>query len=218
MKKILISLLTLLAVGQWSTALAENTDISTLDNVIYIAPFSAEAGTRIAISIRMRNSAAIRGFQFDLYLPKGMTVVKSSKGRIQGSLTESRLPEEDEHDLTFSEQQDGAIRFLCSSQYDETFTGSDGEIATLQVEVSPDMADGEYPIQLKDMKLTETDISKFYEHALIESTVTISTATGIKSNNRETTTNSHYYNLNGQRIERPKKGLYIQNSRKVVVK
>lgn len=149
-----------------------NTDLSTFDNVMYISPFTASANSQISLSIKMKNTAEIRGFQFDLYLPEGMTVVKSVNGRIQGSLSAGRLPDEDEHELTFSEQANGAIRFLCSSQYDETFTGNDGEIATLKVNVG-DLENGDYSILLKDMKLTETDISNYYETELIETTVTI---------------------------------------------
>jgi len=153
-----------------------NTDISGNDNVIYIEPFAVAPGTQTAISVKMKNTAAIRGFQFDLYLPEGMTAVKSAKGRIQGALNASRLPEDDEHDLTFSEQQDGAIRFLCSSQYDETFTGNDGEIATLQVAVAENMTANDYPIVLRNIKLTETDISKFYTTEELETTVTVNSA------------------------------------------
>ena len=156
---------------------AANTDISGIDNVIYISPFSVAQGTQVNLSFKMKNTASIRGFQFDLYLPDGMTVVKSSKGRIQGSLTEARLPDEDEHSLTFSEQADGAIRFLCSSQYNETFTGNDGEIATLTVNIADNMADGDYAVEMKNMKLTETDISKYYETPYVKSTLTVSSYT-----------------------------------------
>ena len=173
MKKVLLLLVILLCSGYCNWVHAENTDVSTIENVVYITPFTASAGTEISLSINMKNTAAIRGFQFDLYLPNGMTAVKSSKGRIQGTLSEGRLPDEDEHDLTFSEQPDGAIRFLCSSQYDETFTGTDGEIATLAVKVDAGMAAGDYPILLKDITLTETDITVFYATDIVESTVTI---------------------------------------------
>ncbi len=173
MKKVLLLLVILLCSGYCNWVHAENTDVSTIENVVYITPFTASAGTEISLSINMKNTAAIRGFQFDLYLPNGMTAVKSSKGRIQGTLSEGRLPDEDEHDLTFSEQPDGAIRFLCSSQYDETFTGTDGEIATLAVKVDASMATGDYPILLKDITLTETDITVFYATEIVESTVTI---------------------------------------------
>lgn len=172
MKKFIIPFL-MLCLGHVSIMIAANTDVSSINNVIYISPFSVSKGTQTTLSIKMKNTAAIRGFQFDLYLPDGVTVVKSAKGRIQGSLTESRLPDEDEHELTFSEQNDGAIRFLCSSQYDETFTGTDGELATLKVNIDNSIANGEYPIFLKNIKLTETDISKFYETALVETSMTV---------------------------------------------
>ena len=43
-------------------------------------------------------------------------------------------------------------------------------------------------------------------------------ATGIENVNRETITNNRYFNLNGQRVAQPTKGLYIVNGRKVVLK
>lgn len=151
----------------------DDTDVSALDNVIYLEKMEGNAGTTATMSFRMKNSAAIRGFQFDLYLPDGVTAVKNAKGRIQGALSSERLPEDDEHTLTISEQPDGAIRFLCGSQYDETFIGNDGEIATLQVSLAGDMEDGDYTVAMKDMRLSETDITKFYDIERVKSTYTI---------------------------------------------
>ena len=203
-----------------------NTDISDKDNVIYIEPFAVTPGTQTTISIRMKNTAAIRGFQFDMYLPEGITVAKSNKGKIQGSLNEDRLPDEDEHTLTFSEQPDGAIRFLCSSQYDETFTGNDGEIVILKVNVADDVTIGDYSILLKNIKLTETDISKFYTTEQIESTVTVEygEATAIISiDNGDLTmgySQGKWFTLSGQILKgKPtKSGVYINGGRKLVVK
>ena len=151
----------------------EKDDAFFVDNAVYVNDIVARAGGKLTLSLKMKNTAAIRGFQFDLYLPEGVTVAKSSKGKILGALSEGRLPDEDEHSLTFSEQADGAIRFLCSSQYDETFTGNNGEIATLQLNVAEDVAEGDYEIQLKNMTLTESDIEKHYDTALLRSKLTI---------------------------------------------
>ena len=196
-----------------------NTDLSAFDNVIYITPFAVKRGEQIDLSIKMKNTAEIRGFQFDLYLPEGMSVVKSGKGRIQGSLNSARLPEDDEHDLTFSEQADGAIRFLCSSQYEETFTGNDGEIAILKVNVASDMAHGAHHVIMKAMKLTENNISNFYTADYIETTVTVHNTTGIKSVNTNTNDN-RYYTLDGRTYEGTptKKGVYIVDGHTVIVK
>lgn len=154
-----------------------DTDISSMNNVIYLNKVEASADSQINLSIRMKNTVGIRGFQFDIYLPDGVTVVKSAKGKIIGSLSDDRLPEDDEHSLTLSEQSDGAIRFLCGSLYDETFTGNDGEIATLTVKTAENMSDGDYSIILRNMKLTETDINNYYQTDYVKSTLTIKSYT-----------------------------------------
>ena len=137
-------------------------DLSQTDNVIYVNSAEVHVGNELTLPIKMKNNVAIRGFQFDLYLPDGVTPAKNTNGRIKASLTDSRLPEDDAHTLTVSEQQDGAIRFLCGSQYNETFTGSDGEIATIKLNIAEDMEAGTYPMVLRNIKLTETNINKYY--------------------------------------------------------
>ena len=167
------------------TAKAGTTDPTAYDNVVYVEPatVSASSSTEVELDICMNNTAEIRGFQFDLYLPDGMTVVKTSKGKIAASLNEARLPEDDEHKLTVAEQADGAIRFLCASQYDETFTGATGKIITLKVNIGG-LAAGEHPMTLKAIKLSESDISKFYEVDEIVTTFTVgSGSTGTDTGN-----------------------------------
>ena len=163
----------LLCLGRVGIIHAENTDISTIDNVVYIQSLTAQPGTRVNLSICMKNSAQIRGFQFNLYLPDGVTAAKNNKGRIISELTTERLEDDDEHTLTLAEQNDGSILFLCGSQYDEVFKGTDGEIATLTVDIAADMPNGNYPIQLKAIELTETNIDNYYDTDLVESTLTI---------------------------------------------
>ena len=121
----------------------------------------------------MHPGLTIRGFQFDMYLPDGVTAKKNNKGRFQVAFNSDRLPENDEHTLTLGVQNDGAIHFLCGSQYDETFTGNNGELITMQVVVAADMAAGTYPIILKNLKLSEIDISKYYEVSAVETMLTI---------------------------------------------
>lgn len=161
-------------IGFASTVKAEDTDITAIENVIYMAPQQeVSAGETATLSICMKNNAPIRGFQFRICLPEGVTVVKNNKGRIQASLNPDRLDADDEHALSVSEQSDGSILLLCGSLYDENLIGNDGEIATMKVEVSNNVMNGSHPILLKNIKLTETDISKYYVTELIESTLNI---------------------------------------------
>ena len=222
MKKFIIPIL-LFCVNYANQAKAQDTDLSTYDNVIYVASQTVTAGEQVTLSICMNNTAAIRGFQFDLYLPTGVTLMKNNKGRYICSFNQDRLDDGDEHTLTLGEQPDGAIRFLCGSQYDEWFLDNDGEIATMKVAVSADMAAGAYPIILKNMKLTETDISKFYEAAEVQTTLTVTTTTGINAQ-WASLIGKPVYDLRGLKVAdefTPKRlpaGVYIVEGRKVVVK
>ena len=150
-----------------------NSSVSTNDNTIYVTPLFAPSGSQVKLSVRMKNTAPIRGFQFDLYLPEGVTAAKSSSGKIVASLTESRLPNEDEHELALRELPNGAIRILCGSQYNDNFTGTDGEIITLTIDIAEGTADGNYPIILRKIKLTETNISKYYVTDELESAIKV---------------------------------------------
>ena len=202
---------------------AANTDVSDIDNVIYVEPFAVTKGTQVQMSFYMKNTAAIRGFQFRLSLPDGVTVVKSSKGKLQARLTADRLPDEDAHTLSAAGQPDGSILFLCGSQYDEVFTGSEGEIATITLSIPEGMSEGVYPLLLQDVKLTESDITRFYEPAGSEALLSVSApgnTTGISAVSGEKS--ADVYDLSGRKVgtdsRQLPKGVYIINNKKVVVK
>ena len=121
----------------------------------------------------MKNSAEIRGFQFNLYLPDGVTIALNPKGKEMVSLSPERRDEYDEHTLSVRKQDDGSYLFLCGSLSEDTFLGNDGEIATVTLNIDEKVEDGDYPIILKNIKLTENDISKYYETPQVRSTLSI---------------------------------------------
>ena len=152
---------------------AETTNLTGIDNVIYIKPFSASAGEVKKLSICMKNTAEIRGFQFNLYLPEGVTIAQNAKGKQLVSLNPGRRGEFDEHTLSVGKQEDGSYLFLCGSLSDDTFLGNDGEIATVTLIIPEDISKGQYPVVIRNQKLTENDISKYYEKAYVETYIDI---------------------------------------------
>lgn len=174
MKKYLFPcLMALLALAQ--PAKGEITDISGIDNVIYISPLQLAAGGTFEISLNMKNSAAIRGYQCDLYLPNGVTVVEDDEGYPVVTLSTERTTAK-RHTVEGIIQPDGALRFLSGAQRDYTYSGNDGEVARVSVKVDASMVPGVYPVILKNIKLTETDISKTYSTAYVETTLTVTDA------------------------------------------
>ena len=207
-------------------AMFRATDLSSVDNVIYLSDLTIKdadktdyLGQEFLLTFRLKSARPIRGFQFDLYLPEGLEAVKTKKGKYTAEFVETLLPEDDEHTLSVAGQSDGAVRFLCSSLYDESFDTGDDDLFTLKVKMADDIADGSYTIQLKDVLLTETDIKKYYETPLVEAKLTIGDAVGITTQRADAlTTGGQYYNLKGQRVDKPTKGIYLRDGRKVVVK
>jgi hypothetical protein len=127
-----------------------DTDISALANAIYVEQVEGRIGGTKDISIRMKNSYPIRGFQFKLELPEGTTINdwKLSSSRLPSGATLS--------DKIATQRIDGnTISVACSLNYgDATFMGNDGEIATVNVTFSDDMEVGSYPIYLTACDVT----------------------------------------------------------------
>lgn len=154
-KKTILLATLLLACLSSNVAMAEDTDLSTLDNAIYIENLEAGIGKQVNLSIRMKNSSQIRGFQCDLYLPEGMSFALDGSNnpiaRISGGRTTTEY-----HSLTKSIQSDGALRLLCNASEVHYFSGNDGEVVQVTVEVSATMAAGDYPLSLKNIKMGAT--------------------------------------------------------------
>ena len=197
------------------------TDESDAENVIYVENVSGSKNSQVELSVRMRNASDIRGFQFDLYLPEGVSMATNAKA----SLSSDRLAAGDAHTLMVDEVSDGAVRFLCSSMNDENFAGGDGEIATLTVNIADNVVNGDYDVVVKNALMTETDISKSYEADNIKSTLTVLDQTGVETvtadNERR---DGSIYTVGGQLVGKKsttsqlRKGIYIRNGRKIVVK
>ena len=197
------------------------TDESDAENVIYVENVSGSKNSQVELSVRMRNASDIRGFQFDLYLPEGVSMANNAKA----SLSSDRLAAGDAHTLMVNEVSDGAVRFLCSSMNDENFAGGDGEIATLTVNIADNVANGDYDVVVKNAIMTETDISKSYEADNIKSTLTVLDQTGVETVTADDERrDGSIYTVGGQLVSKKsttsqlRKGIYIRNGRKFVVK
>ncbi len=130
-----------------------DTDISALDNAIYVDQTESRIGGTMDIPVMLKNSYPVRGFQFKLELPEGATINSwaLSSGRMPSGATES--------DKIATQKIDGnTIAIACSLNYgDATFTGNDGEIATVNVTFAEDMEEGRYPIYLTGCDVTTAD-------------------------------------------------------------
>ena len=154
----------------------DDTDISLMDNVIYIENVEANAGKQLTLSVKMKNSVDVQGFGFDLYLPDGVTVAEDEDGFSLVTLSTERTTEKKTNYFDSNIMEGGFLRVLASSTKGYTISGTDGEIVQVVVNIDKDMEAGDYPIILKEIALSDNN-SQGYETAYVKSTLTISSYT-----------------------------------------
>ena len=149
-----------------------DTDISQFDNVVFFENAEAFTGKPLTLSLKMNNTKEITGIQCDIYLPEGMTFAKDEDGYYMAELSTERTTTAKTNIFDAVLQSDGALRILASSTKSAAFSGNSGEVATIVINVSENMADGDYPIVIKSIELSDKSGNN-YSVSRVKSTVTV---------------------------------------------
>ena len=121
------------------------------DNILYIADglrFSKNKTNQLPVSLK--NEDQIVGFQLDVVLPEGMTLAFDDEGE-ENITTTNRSKN---HSITSNILSDGSIRLVGTNLSNKIISGTDGVLVNIGVEVADWLANGEYAIQLKNVKMT----------------------------------------------------------------
>ena len=159
------------------------------------------------LSLALTNNRAYTAFQFDLYVPEGTDVA-------QMLLNAQR---KQKHQLLYNKVADGHYRVAAISTSNRTFNGNDGELLAITL-------DGftSYDIAMRNILFFDA-AGNSYQFDDISMTNDAGT-TGIAERNNvmEEVAGSDtiIYDLQGRKVEKSNltKGLYIVNSKKVVIK
>ena len=181
---------------------------------LYIDDIDLVPGETKEVKVNLNNPGdAFTGCQFDLYLPKGISIVEEDGYALVdiGSRSNSR-----KHTVSTSVQPDGAVRVVCYSNNNNTFSGEQGDILTVTLHVANDTAAGNYNLRLGNITLSRTDVTGL---SLDDYSARLSIIpTGINNAWAESISDSSVYSLSGQKLEKARKGINIIDGRKVVVK
>ena len=124
--------------------------------VPYIEPLyltADKAGEEITLSVVLNGPGNATAFQFDIYLPEGMEVTFDDDG-YEDILLSTQRTNERKHTFETQQMQDGAWRVLCYSNNNYTFEGNEGEVCTINVRTSANMANNGLPIVFKNLTTT----------------------------------------------------------------
>ena len=153
-----------------------DTDISELDNTIYIESVEGYTGRQLTLFVKMKNTVEAEGFQFDLYLPDGVTFAKDTNNRPIASLSTARTTAAKTNSFSAAIQSNGALRVIAASTNGSVISGTDGEVAKVIVNISNEIDEGDYSLILKNIAISEHNSSGSYNVDYVKSTLTITTA------------------------------------------
>lgn len=154
----------------------EDTDILSYENIIYVEKAEASAGSTVTLSLKMNNVIEAVGFQCDFYAPEGTEVAVDVDGFEEINLSTERTSSKRTDYFNYAAQQDGAIRILASSTKSLPFSGNEGEVATIKLNIGSDVADGDYPLIVKNVIISDADANS-YKVDYVKTTLTVSSFT-----------------------------------------
>ena len=149
-------------------------DVKEYENTLLVDDLDARAGTQVELSIALKNNVNITNFQFDLVLPEGITIAQDEDGYDLIDLSTARTTAR-KHTIGNELQNDGSMRVICYSSSNAVFSGTEGEVMTIKLNMSKSLSEGEYSVQLKNLVLTEYTDGSAIKHTIpcIESKINV---------------------------------------------
>ena len=117
------------------------------DDQLTVSDVSMYPGDSKEVSIELTNAESYVGFQFDLYLPNGITIESYSRS--------SRIP--DGTTLEMAQQTDGGYRFIAAGLGGNAITGNEGAVMTITLKSADAIALNDYTAYLRQVKVSKAD-------------------------------------------------------------
>lgn len=118
------------------------------EDQITISDFSLSPGDSKEVSVVLANEDTYVGFQFDLYLPDGITVESFSANT-------NRFPEGTTPQM--AQQSDGSYRFIAAALNGNPINGNEGAVLTIVVKAGENVSAKDYQGYLRNVKISKAD-------------------------------------------------------------
>ena len=192
--------------------------MSQTSDKVYVDDFNIGPKGQQNITVNMDNPYNVFcAFQFDMYLPEGISVALKESGELDASLNMQR--KKANHSLSVERIKNGYYRFVCFSMTNSAFSGQKGPIVDIKVKTDGSLSDSETVTGcIENVILTKTNGQDF-KPGKTTFNINVMSETGIDIL-KATEGELQVYDLNGNRIydvKNLKTGFYIINGRKIFI-
>ena len=127
------------------------TDIHAVRNVLSCNELQTYAGyEQRTLEVCLTNADEVTLCQFDLHLPKDVSVATKASGSLDITMTSRGR----KHSVTGQQQDDGSYRILTTSMTDNSFIDHEGVLMTIRLNLPKDIAVGEHEVLLDNIELS----------------------------------------------------------------
>ena len=147
--------------------------------------------------------------QMDIHLPKGLTLSNNDDVEMAGRTSWKS------HSLYTRSLGNNTIRLMLASGRNALIEGSYGDLLRLQLTADAGFEGGD--VTFDNILCTSPSLEESRPQAA-SIYLAANGATGINEMRIPDLTSNEWYNMQGQRVKKPGKGLYIRNGKKVIVK
>ena len=120
-------------------------DERVMNNTLALANIEVYKGRNVVLPVSMKNNESIKGLQFDLRLPAGVTVVTDAYDDLEISLTNRA---HSSHAVSPRLLSNGDYRIVVTSLSAKSFSGTEGNIMNITLNVPDGMVAGDYEIKV----------------------------------------------------------------------
>lgn len=174
---------------------------NAIAQTLSVQPIEVKAGEQATLTVSLADAASVTALQFNLSLPANMTVNES--GCAPGNAATN-------HTLSINKMDNGNYLFVM---YSMDFTAlTDGTLLTVPVTIGNGATTGDG--NLNTVRSAKSDaVSQQHQNASFAVNVTTAVE-GVKSDIKK---DAVIYNVRGQKLTSPQKGINIIDKRKVIV-
>lgn len=135
----------------WTESVFKGGVVEADANSFVVADQTVNRGATVTIPIELNNVTPVTAFQFEVNLPEGITWSRCT-------LTDRK----DDHIISAKKQATGNYMVTAISLSDESFSGTSGAIAKLELKVDGQQIAGLYRLNIKNIGLTAEDGSELH--------------------------------------------------------
>ena len=117
---------------------------AAVDNTLAIENAEVSKGGKVVLPVKLNNTESITALQFEVALPAGVTLSKCQLTDRKG----------DDHTASYSKLSNGNYQVTVLSMSKAVFSGTEGAVVNLTLDVDKDATAGANPISITNIELT----------------------------------------------------------------